>query len=181
MASGYSIFYTFKVIKIHPMSEKLQLTSLIKDLQESAWNSQGEEKRIKLNELILLYDKLIPLEEDSYLLYEEKARMLSFLKKWDQAIDAMKEGLIKHPTSVIGWWMLSEAYFETGNYVLALEAIDNCIKNEFVSDHRYEMRAKINRALGDTAAAEKDQKLYDDYQAREKEKWGDPNHYYHYK
>jgi tetratricopeptide (TPR) repeat protein len=76
---------------------------------------------------------------------------------------------------------LSDTYQELGKFKKALTTLDEVIQKEFATDYFYAQRAILNRKLGNISEAEKDQKIYDDYDAREKAKWDDPNHYYHYK
>jgi len=60
------------------------------------------------------------------------------------------------------------------------KALDIVVSRELDVDFLFGQRAFFNKTPGNSEAAKKDQKRYNDYQAREKDKWDNPDHYYHY-
>lgn len=163
------------------MSQIDHLKKQIEELQNIVNQFAAEEQRARHHEIIMLYDQLILLEEDKYFSYDGKARIHYHLKEYQQAEVCYLKMLESNPNNITSLWMLAQIYFDSKQYEKALQSLDLCIAHSFGSDFRYELRAKINSALGDTDTAAADQKKYDDYQAREQAKWDDPNHYYHYK
>ena len=161
--------------------DKDQLKLRIEELSPKAWSTlEVGEKHARLHELIMLYDQLIPLLEDTYSALESKTRIHMYLKEMGKAETCLRRILELWPLNEYAWILLSEVQFENGEFEKALESFDIGVKGSY-SDFRFDFRAKINRALGRMEDAEKDQKIYDDYQAAEQAKWDDPNHYYHYK
>jgi tetratricopeptide (TPR) repeat protein len=165
------------------MAKKEEIQLQIDSLGNKAWQSEGEEKRARLHELIMLHEQLLETSknDDPYFIYDQLARIHAYLKETKKAETYLQKMIQLAPKSNTAWWLLTEVLFESQQYKEALVSIDTCIANTFGADYRYEMRAKINRALGNLDESEKDQKIYDAYQAAEQAKWDDPNHYYHYK
>jgi tetratricopeptide (TPR) repeat protein len=160
---------------------KDQLKEKIDSLTDKAWNSiDPAEKRARLHELTMLYEQYIPMvDTDIFYEMEKTVRIHLFLNEFSKAQPWLQKMIQLQPEHSHACFMLSEVLYEKGEFEEALKYFDQGNPRVF-SEFRYDFRAKINRALGKVEEAEKDQKIYDDYQAAEKAKWDDPNHYYHY-
>lgn len=163
------------------MSNITQIKDQLQELQNKVYKFQGEERRARMHEIMMLCDQLIQLEEDPFFSYDTKASIHHQLKEYSQAEACYLKMLELHPNNVAALWLLSQVYFDSKQYAKALASLDECINHEISSDFRYELRSKINLALGNIDESKADQKIYDDYQAREQAKWDDPDHYYNYK
>jgi tetratricopeptide (TPR) repeat protein len=160
--------------------DKDQLKEQINSKLNKAWSgSQGEEQRARLHELVMLYEQLIPLDDHPHFILEDIARIYMHLKEYGKAEVTLGKLLKIFPDQSHACFMMSEVLLEKGEFEKALEIFDKGNPRVF-SEFRYNFRAKINRAWGKLEDADKDQKIYDDYEAAEKAKWDDPNHYYHY-
>lgn len=158
-----------------------ELRHYIDDMQRKAWNATGEEKGARLREVTMLYTQLLGMGEPTSAVYEALTRIYTYLHEWEKAEEYARKMLDETPDSILAWHLLMEVKYGAGDYAAALYAVDQCIARDLASDYRYLFRARINRALGNLEEAAKDQQIYDAYEAAEKAKWDDPNHYYHYK
>jgi predicted O-linked N-acetylglucosamine transferase (SPINDLY family) len=164
--------------------EKEQLKEKISDLKSKISNESLSASEIKQNniQLIVYYDKLIEIDPEDYFAYLEKATTFMYsLNDFQKAALTIETAVEKLGYDKVMFLRLSDSYQKLGRFSDALKALDEVIQKEFFSDYFYAQRAILNRKLGNISEAEKDQKIYDDYEAREKAKWDDPNHYYHYK
>ncbi len=160
--------------------DKNLLISKIDALLNKAWGSQGEEQRARLHELVMLYEQWLPLEKEPFFVLEYMTRIHMHLKEFGKAEVCLKKMLEISPDHSHACFMMAQVFFENKEFEKALEIFDRGNPRVY-SEFRWDFRAKINRALGRTEDAEKDQKIFDDYQAAEKEKWDNPDHYYNYK
>ena len=161
--------------------DKDQLKKTIDNLTDKAWGTADmAEKHARLHELIMYYEQYLPLDkEDTFYTMEKIVRIHLFLNEYEKAEPYLRTMVNQQPEHSHVCFMLSEVLYEKGAFEEALKYFDQGNPRVF-SEFRFDFRAKINRALGRTVEADKDQKIYDDYQAAEKAKWDDPNHYYHY-
>ncbi|TGL45938.1 tetratricopeptide repeat protein [Leptospira perdikensis] len=101
----------------------------------------------------------------------------------EKAMSLMKEYLsLVHPSFThYCWFFIAEILLEKNKITEALEHCDEALRimKDFIPG--LELRIKIHKSMGNFPEAKKDQTTIDDIQAREKKKWDDPNHYYHYK
>ena len=164
--------------------EKELLKEKISDLKSKISNeslSASEKKQYNV-QLIEYYDKLIEIDPEDYFAYLDKATtfMYSF-NDFHKAALTIEIAVEKSGYNKVLFLRISDSYQKLGRFSDALKALDEVIKNEFLSNYLYGQRAKLNRLLGNLPEAEADQQKHDDYLAAEQAKWDDPNHYYHYK
>jgi tetratricopeptide (TPR) repeat protein len=166
-------------------SQKVQIKEKIavldSEIRKSKELNTGLSKS-SLDELILLYDELIKLDNEDYFAYLEKSlAQMYILNDYKGAEQTLELSVQIFGYNKVLFLRLCDTYQELGKFKKALTILDEVIQKEFVTDFFYAQRAILNRKLGNLSEAEKDQKIYDEYEAREKAKWDDPNHYYHYK
>jgi tetratricopeptide (TPR) repeat protein len=164
--------------KVH-IKEKIAV--LDSEIRKSKELNKGFSKS-SLDELILLYDELLKLDNEDYFAYLEKSlAQMYILNDYKGAEQTLESAVQIFGYNKVLYLRLSDTYQELGKFKKSLTSLDEVIQKEFATDYFYAQRAILNRKLGNISEAEKDQKIYDDYEAREKAKWDDPNHYYHYK
>jgi hypothetical protein len=166
-------------------SQKVQIKEKIavldSEIRKSKELNQGFSKS-SVDELFNLYDLLIKLDNEDYYTYLEKAlAQMYILNDYKSANYTLETAPEFFGYNKILFLRLSNAYKELNKFDKTIYYLDKVIKKEIATDYFYGDRAELNRKLGNLIEAEEDQKIYDEYLAREKEKWDDPNHYYHYK
>jgi len=166
-------------------SQKVQIKEKIAVLESEIRKSKDSNKGLSksmLDDLILLYDELIKLDNEDYFAYLDKSlAQMYILNDFASAENTLEMAIKIFGYNKVLYLRLSDTYQELGKFKEALITLDEVLQKEFAADIFYAQRATLNRKLGNFSEAEKDHKIYDAYQEREKAKWDDPNHYYHYK
>lgn len=101
----------------------------------------------------------------------------------EEAVSLMKEYLsLVHPSfTQQAWFFIAEILFEKNQIKEALDHCDEALRimKDFIP--ALELRIKIYKSIGKDSEAKIDQTTIDELNAKEKAKWDDPDHYYHYK
>jgi tetratricopeptide (TPR) repeat protein len=164
--------------------EKEQLKEKISLLESkiSTGNLSENEKKQYNIQLIEYYDKLLEIDPEDYFAYLDKATTFMYrMNDYQNAALTIETAVEKLGYNKVMYLRLSESYQKLGRYSDALNTLDEVISKELVNNYLFGQRAELNRLLGNLAEAKADQEKSDAYEAAEKAKWDDPNHYYHYK
>lgn len=114
---------------------------------------------------------------------KEQAELARKEGRNDEAVTRMKKYLsLVHPSfTQQAWFFIAEILFEKNQIKKALAHCDQSLRimKDFIP--ALELRIKIYKSMEKDSEAKIDQTTIADYEAKEKAKWDDPDHYYHYK
>ncbi|XDD41616.1 tetratricopeptide repeat protein [Leptospira sp. WS60.C2] len=131
----------------------------------------------------LYYESPMKVNAEKALATLEKAKEEKEKGSYETSLTLFREYLsMVDPSFTHGvWYTMAEILFEKKEYEEALSHCNRALElmKEFIP--ALELRAKIQKELGNHTAVKEDQNKIDKLNAEEESKWDDPNHYYHYK
>ena len=131
--------------------------------------------------MISLVDQIVDVLPNHKSYMEQRGSCCEFFGRTKEARGSFEDFIDLRPGTGSGRASLTRLLFKQGENEPALKYWSDLIESEIVTDHLMEFRAAIHRAPGNTSAAEKDEAAHRAHAEREAARWGDPNHYYHYK